>query len=182
MQIQAGEIVCLSGPSGSGKTRLLRAIADLEPYHGSVYLDSINSQQIPAPQWRSQVGMLAAESAWWADRVDEHFLSRPAQIWLDALLLPAASIHWQISRLSSGEKQRLAIARLLALGPRALLLDEPSANLDPSNVFNVEEIVCNYSNQHRAPILWISHDEKQIKRVANRHFKLLNGQLRLQTA
>lgn len=73
-----GECVAVRGPSGAGKTILLRAIADLDPNHGSVSLDGSARESIPAPQWRRSVCYLAAEAGWWADAVAAHFPDREA--------------------------------------------------------------------------------------------------------
>src|SRR5438067_8610831 len=68
-----GECIALQGPSGVGKTLLLRAIADLDPNEGSVKLDGILRESMPAPLWREQVTYVAVEPGWWADTVQEHF-------------------------------------------------------------------------------------------------------------
>ena len=72
-EVASGECVALSGPSGCGKTLFLRALADLDPSEGDVFLNDVNRNDIDAPQWRRQVGWLPAESAWWADEVGDHF-------------------------------------------------------------------------------------------------------------
>ncbi len=79
---------------------------------------------------------------------------------------------WEIGRLSSGERQRLALARLLENEPIVLLLDEPSASLDIENAKRVENLVTAYKKNRGAAILWVSHDPSQIKRVADRHVSL----------
>ncbi|MFP4061356.1 MAG: ATP-binding cassette domain-containing protein, partial [Halochromatium sp.] len=73
LAIDAGELVFISGPSGAGKSLLLRAIADLDPSQGEALLDARPRAAIPAPEWRRRVGLLPAESGWWADRVGAHF-------------------------------------------------------------------------------------------------------------
>lgn len=67
--IEPGECVTLTGTSGSGKTRLLRAIADLDPHQGEALIDGQAMFSMPPPDWRSQVGLLPADSHWWHDRV-----------------------------------------------------------------------------------------------------------------
>ena len=172
--IQPGECVCLSGPSGAGKSMLLRAIADLIPHEGDAQLDDQTCSEMIPSQWRRRVGYLPAESHWWSDRVGDHFLE-PADERFEQLGFSSQVMDWQISRLSTGEKQRLALLRLLTNQPDALLLDEPTASLDAVNVRNVEAMIRDYQQKHTAPVLWISHDPEQVKRVANRRYELKAG-------
>lgn len=165
------------GASGTGKTLLLRALADLDPLEGKVSLDSLVCAEMPAPEWRRKVGMLPAESAWWADTVAPHF----PQSFSGAALAPYGfepeALSWDVQRLSTGERQRLALARLLARTPDALLLDEPTGSLDPDNVERMERLLEQYREDRRAPVLWVSHDPDQAKRVATRHLTLRDGRL-----
>ena len=95
----------MSGPSGAGKTLLLRAIADLDPHRGRVFLDDAECNAFSASDWRGRVGMLPAESQWWGDSVGEHFAQIDYGL-LECLGFDKEVMHWQISRLSSGERQR----------------------------------------------------------------------------
>lgn len=170
------ELLCISGPSGSGKSLLLRAIADLIVHEGEAYLNDQKCSEINPVVWRQQVGLLPAESAWWMDRVGDHF-NKDDHRYLEALHLPDASLDWEVSRCSTGEKQRLAIARLLQLQPKVLLLDEPTASLDADSVIRVEEVIKKYSEEFNVPVIWVSHDAQQIKRIADRVFKIINNEM-----
>ena len=177
LTIAAEECVCISGASGGGKSMLLRAIADLDPHEGAIYLDDVEHNSIAPQQWRSWVGLLTAESVWWFDLVRPHFPSVELS-WFAELGFGADVLEWSVSRLSSGERQRLALLRLLCHRPRALLLDEPTANLDIENSEQMEALILNYDAEHSAPLLWISHNREQIKRIASRHYHLSQGLLR----
>lgn len=170
--IGSGECLVLSGPSGAGKTRVLRAIADLDRHTGRVVCEGVACEDVPAPEWRRRVGMLAADSQWWRDRVAEHFGTPPSPETLAALDLPPGVLEQPVARLSSGERQRLALLRLLANRPRVLLLDEPTANLDPDNVARVERLVADYLATLGAAAIWVSHDPRQRERVAHRVMRL----------
>ncbi|NOX91357.1 MAG: ATP-binding cassette domain-containing protein [Gammaproteobacteria bacterium] len=171
LHIAPGECVSLRGDSGSGKSLLLRAIADLDPHDGEILLDETPSTQIAAPQWRKQVALLPAESQWWQDEVGAHF-SDEKPPWFEPLGFGTETLHWQVSRLSSGEKQRLALARILVNKPRVLLLDEPTASLDADNVLIVERLISEYRHDTGAAVLWVSHDARQAARVGSRHLQL----------
>ena len=171
LDLAAGECVTLRGASGSGKSLLLRAIADLDPHEGRTTLDGVACAEIPAPLWRRQVALLPAESQWWADDVGAHFPPDDCPYW-EPLGFNAEVRHWQVSRLSSGEKQRLALSRALMNRPRVLLLDEPTASLDPTNIQAVEALVRAYQKETGAAVLWVSHDAAQAARVGRRHFRL----------
>ena len=144
------------GPSGSGKSLLLRAVADLDLNEGEVWLGELRRSEMAAHRWRRRVGLLPAESHWWEDRVGTHHRAWSEAI-LGALGFETDVLDWSVSRLSTGEKQRLALARLLANRPAALLLDEPVANLDAANAERVVKVIDNYQKAHGAPLLWVSH-------------------------
>ena len=171
LALSAGELVCLSGPSGAGKTLLLRALADLDVNQGEVSLDGVSREQLTPMAWRRQVGYLPAESRWWGNTVAEHF-ARVDTPQLRRLGFEAPVSDWRVERLSSGERQRLALARLLANRPRVLLLDEPTANLDPDNIRRVEQLVKDYLAEQQAACLWVTHTREQIERIADRELGL----------
>lgn len=172
-----GELACLAGPSGSGKTRLLRALVDLDPSEGSVRLLGIRRESLSPQQWRRRVAFLPAESRWWAATVAEHFAVVDAEQ-LRRLGFDEDVAGWRVERLSSGEKQRLALLRLLANQPEVLLLDEPTANLDAENIERVEKLVTDYVSSKRASCLWVSHDKRQITRLCERCLEMADAGLR----
>jgi ABC-type iron transport system FetAB ATPase subunit len=177
LTVRAGECMTLSGSSGSGKSRLLRAIADLDPHEGEAFLDQRSQRSMSGPAWRKRVGLLPAESFWWGERVSEHFSA------LDEALLQALGFalevgEWENARLSSGERQRLGLARLLANQPEVLLLDEPTANLDQDNTQRVEALIRHWQEEHDVAVIWVSHDRAQQARIASRHYQIAARQLR----
>jgi UDP-glucose/iron transport system ATP-binding protein len=163
LRLESGCCFGLTGSSGAGKTLFLRALADLDEHGGQVWLDGVDASRIPAHQWRRQVGLLPAESAWWNDIVGAHLTEVPLP-WLERLGFDLDVLSWQVRRLSSGERQRLALARLLINRPRVLLLDEPTANLDHENSLRVEALLKEYQAQQQPVIVWISHMMDQLLR------------------
>jgi ABC-type iron transport system FetAB ATPase subunit len=176
LALAAGECAALLGPSGAGKTLLLRAVADLDPHRGRVYLDEVECSGVSPERWRTAVGMLPAESAWWYDSVGEHF-PLGSSPWLGALGFEDDVLGWEVRRLSTGERARLSLARLLGNRPRVLLLDEPTASLDPAGTRRVEALLLSYRIEHDAAVLWVSHDPGQAERVAERSLYLEKGRL-----
>lgn len=174
--ISPGEIVCLSGPSGSGKTRLLRAIADLEPHGGEIWLGATAQSRCKGHEWRRRVMLVPAESQWWAAKVAEHFHApRPED--LNTLGFEPETLEWQVERLSSGEKQRLALLRAMSRSPHTLLLDEPTANLDDATTRHCEAWLSERARRLGMPLLWVAHDAGQIARVADRHWRIADTRL-----
>lgn len=177
LALRPGEACAVTGPSGAGKSVFLRMIADLDPCEGRVSLDGTDRNAMAAPLWRRQVTYLAAESGWWAESVAEHFRAdAPARLAgeREALLLPPEVFGWPVARLSTGERQRLALLRALAGGPRVLLLDEPTASLDPAGVRGAEAVIA----ARRAAgliVVLVSHDPAQVARLAARRLAVAGG-------
>jgi ABC-type multidrug transport system ATPase subunit len=174
--LRGGEIIAVRGPSGSGKSLMLRAIADLDPAEGEVTLDGTARERISAPDWRRRVGFVPAESGWWADRVGEHFTGDSAadRALIAALGIDLAALDWQVRRLSTGERQRLAIARALALDPKVWLFDEPTAALDAEAARLVERVIAQGRDRGTA-ILLVTHDAAQAERLADRSLFMAGG-------
>jgi phosphate-transporting ATPase len=176
-ELRAGECIAIQGPSGVGKSLLLRAIADLDPNEGTVKLDGILRESMPAPLWRRQVTYVAAEPGWWADTVEQNFAKwNEAVPLIQELNLPPTCGAWNVQRLSTGEKQRLGLARALTLHSRVLLLDEPTAALDPNATAVVEAIIARRRSTGMG-VIWSTHDGLQARRVASRLFIMSGGQI-----
>ena len=181
LTLAAGERIFLSGASGSGKSLLLRAVADLDPHRGEVWLDELPRSRLTPPEWRRRVGLLPAESHWWAETVGEHWRAPAADSPIEALLVALGFdvdvSGWAITRLSTGERQRLALARLLLNQPQALLLDEATANLDSVNRERVETVLEDYRAAHATAMLWVSHDPEQRVRLGGRRLVIRESRL-----
>ncbi len=183
-----GEILGLVGPSGAGKSTLLRLLNFLEsPTSGTITYKGIHYDggaplavrrrvttvfQRPVlldgtVSYNVSYGLRLRGHRAIADRVED-MLKR---VGLSAL----ADAH--VATLSGGEAQRVALARALLVEPEVLLLDEPTANLDPYHVTLIEETVCRQNREHGTTTVWVTHNVFQARRVAHRVALLLEGQL-----
>jgi phosphate-transporting ATPase len=113
-----------------------------------------------------------------SDTVREHFQrmgggTRPCQ----DLGFPEEAKGWPIAHLSTGERLRLALVRALMVRPKVLLLDEPTAALDPASVAAVEALITTRVRAGLA-VLWVTHDAEQAKRIAHRLLVVKSGQVR----
>lgn len=185
LEIQRGEILSIVGPSGSGKSTLLRLLQFLEmPSAGTILFDSQRIESKPPLKLRRQVAtvfqrpMLLDRSV--RDNVAFGLQLRRAQA-IDRVVSQALDrvgllkvAHDKARTLSGGESQRVALARAIVLQPDALLLDEPTANLDPYNVSLIENLIRDHD---RMTIVLVTHNIFQAKRLADRVGLLINGQL-----
>ena len=176
LDLEAGDCLALHGPSGAGKSLLMRAIADLDVCEGEVWLDQQPRSGMNPSMWRRRVAYLPADSHWWDESVAAHAGQWDREI-LRQLGFEQTVLDWQTARLSSGEKQRLALARALTNQPHALLLDEPTANLDTRNTRLVEDVISQYQEARQVPVIWVSHDPEQRQRVADRSATIDGGRL-----
>jgi ABC-type iron transport system FetAB ATPase subunit len=167
LNLSAGEVVCLSGLSGCGKTRLLRAIADLDEVSGEIRLNDVSKTDIQVTDWRQKIQFISSESQWWYHTVEQHF--SPDLEDMQALGLSPDLLSRPVAQLSSGEKQRFALLRSLRLCPQVLLLDEPTANLDPESTLKVEQHLLKWIDQDKV-MLWVTHQPDQVSRIAHRAY------------
>lgn len=179
LDLGAGEIAALTGPSGVGKSLLLRALADLDPNEGDVTLEGISREAMPAPHWRARVMYVPAHSGWWAETVEPHFFGAKREQTVELLHrlgLESTALGWQVAHLSTGERQRLSLARAVALTPKVLLLDEPTSGLDADNAARAEALIIEEAARG-AGVLFVSHDPAQARRLGKRVFKLEHGRV-----
>jgi ABC-type iron transport system FetAB ATPase subunit len=172
LALGAGEAAAISGASGSGKSLFLRMVADLDPNTGEVALDGQGRDGMSATDWRRRVPYVAAESGWWRDHVADHFASDrlAAARELGARVgLAGELFDGPVLRLSTGEKQRIAILRALVLEPQVLLLDEPTAPLDPDSTRKMEEVLKERLKGGMALVV-VTHDARQADRLGANHF------------
>ncbi len=180
INVARGECLAILGASGSGKSLFFRAIADLDPNRGEVYLNGKSREDMPAWEWRRQVSYVPAETGWWADRVGDHF---DADGELEDLLRVVDlkdALGWDVNRLSTGERHRLGIVRALQARPNVLLLDEPTASLDADMTGAVERLI-KQQLARDVCVLLVSHDPEQAKRIADRSMRMTGGRLQPET-
>ncbi|MDB5447428.1 MAG: transporter related, partial [Phenylobacterium sp.] len=166
-ELAAGACAVISGPSGSGKSLFLRMIADLDPNEGEASIDGASRAAMSAPEWRRRAPYVAADAGWWLDEVNAHFApdqQANGRALAQRLGLTDGQFDGPVRRLSTGERQRLAIIRALVLESRVLLLDEPTGALDPEATGAVEDLL-KARLAGGAAILMVSHDGRQAERL-----------------
>jgi ABC-type iron transport system FetAB ATPase subunit len=173
--LNSGACLAVMGPSGAGKSLFLRMIADLDPHEGEAWLDGAPRSGMSAPAWRRQVGYVAAEAGWWLDRVGEHFTTAPTRL-LGEMGLPAEILDRPVALCSTGERQRLALARTLCGDPAVLLLDEPTAALDAASIAAVESVLQTRLRLGAAMVM-VTHDPAQAARLGTEHVRIEKGRM-----
>lgn len=177
LTVEAGACLSILGESGSGKTRLLRAIADLDPSQGSCSLDGVPAARIPAMTWRCDVAYVPAEPGWWAPTALEHFSDRQVCERFGSMFgIGSAALTRPVEELSTGERQRLALARALQFQPRVLLLDEPTGPLDGSATKKVEAEI-RVQMETGVAVVLVTHDGDQAGRLGADVRTLSEGRL-----
>lgn len=178
LAIDASECISITAPSGAGKSVLLRVIADLDPHEGEAFLDGVACSSMSAPVWRKQVTYVPAESGWWDEYVAPHFAKDfDFALWCPKVALNPDARHWQVARLSTGERQRLALLRAIRPDCKVLLLDEPTSGLDPEAITLVESLLQSLLRERGLSIVLVTHSAEQAARMAARQFTLKNGRL-----
>jgi tungstate transport system ATP-binding protein len=189
LEIHTGEVLGLVGPTGAGKSTLLRLLAGLEPAQtGQLRFGDylVEGRGLPLQVQRRitlvfQRPLLLAGTV--RTNVEYGLKLRgrgrcAAQVQAVLCRLGLDRLASQAARtLSGGEAQLTALARSLVLQPEVLLLDEPTAHLDPARVALVEEVVREVHQRHAGTVVWATHNLFQARRMAQRVALLLDGRL-----
>ncbi len=190
LAVQQGEVLALVGPSGAGKSTLLRLLALLEtPSSGDIGLcldgQRLATHAAPVEQ-RRQVTMVFQHPFLLSRTVYQNIVyglnirGKADKSAVTRMLERVSLTHLAYThakKLSGGEMQRVAVARALVTEPRVLLLDEPTANLDPYNVRLIEDLICEQNKQFGTTIVIVTHNIFQAQRLAHRVGLLLDGHL-----
>ncbi len=187
LDIGRGEVLALVGPSGAGKSTLLRLLNFLErPSGGALEFDGMSAAGLDLEQ-RRRVTTVFQRPALLHRSVTANIAYglglrgiKPTPALIDGWLARLGLAHLarqSAPKLSAGEAQRVALARALILRPDVLLLDEPSANLDPYNIGLIERLVAEAHAQSGMTVVWVTHDIFQARRMAGRVAFLLGGRL-----
>lgn len=188
LQILQGEIFALVGPSGAGKTTLLRIMDFFErPKKGNLKFNGMETSGIV--NIRRRMSLLFQTPAIFNRSVFENVAYGLKVRGIDKKIIEkkvseALSIvglsgleNQKAPTLSGGEAQRMAFARAIVYDPEILLLDEPTANLDPANVMKIEDIIKWLREEKNTTILLATHNIPQVRRLADRVGILINGEL-----
>ncbi len=188
-KMEAGEVLVVFGASGSGKSTLLRCINRLiDVDEGQILLDGKLITEIPSPELRRKAGMVFQFPAVFEGSVEEN-VRYGMDIWgIDApdmvkqaladANLDESFLERDAMKLSGGEQQRVCLARALAIGSQALLLDEPTSSLDSDSAGTIETTILELKKSKELAIAWVTHDREQAKRVGDRVLVLDNGQIK----
>ncbi len=192
ISVDRGEVFALIGPTGAGKTTLLRLIDLLDsPTSGRIYFDGTDTTQLgrtrlevqrriafvlqkPVVFNTSVYDNIATGLKWRG--IEKNSIREKTSRILDMVSLSAYK-NRNARTLSGGEVQRVAIARAIVSEPELLLLDEPSANLDPLTASRIETLITDIIRQYNTTIIMATHDMSQGQRLANRVGVLLDGEI-----
>ncbi|MFQ5444333.1 MAG: ATP-binding cassette domain-containing protein [Nitrospinales bacterium] len=187
--VQSGEILTLLGPSGAGKSSLLRCLNRLESINdGEIFLRGKEIRTLPVTQLRRRVGMVFQTPALIPGTVRENILQGPklfgrmleeseCESLVDRVALSKDFLQREVTTLSVGEQQRVALAQVLANRPEVLLMDEPTSALDPTAVTTIENLIRSIHRELHTPILWVTHDVRQARRFGGETLVMVKGQV-----
>jgi len=192
MEIRERDVVAVLGPNGSGKTTLLNILAFLDvPSSGRVWFEGhqLNWVERDLHPFRRQVTLVTRPPTMFntsalrnvtyglrlrhVARIERRALARQA---LDKVGLPGFE-HRSARSLSSGEAQRVALARAIVLKPQVLLLDEPTSNIHPDFVPQLEHVLRELVADNGTTIVFSTHDQTQAERLADRVIDLRDGKI-----
>ena len=190
LKVEEGEILALLGPNGSGKSTLLKILALLEnPTRGEVYFHNAKISNRNRERTRMETTMVFQKATLFNTtvynniayglkirKVPKNEIQERVNMALKLVRLEGFQKKYA-KKLSGGEQQRVALARALILNTKLLLLDEPTANLDPKNASIIEEIITSINREYKTTIVIATHNMFQAKRFPHRIALMENGRI-----
>ncbi|MDD3035009.1 MAG: ABC transporter ATP-binding protein [Bacteroidales bacterium] len=194
LNIKAGEFTAIVGPSGSGKTTLLNMIGGLDsPTSGSITIDGVDITRLKSKQLTdfrlNNIGFVfqsynlipvlsAAENTSFVmelQKKEKSYIKERTQSILTDVGLKA-KINSRPNQMSGGEQQRVAVARAMASGPKFIIADEPTANLDTKNTEKLLEMMEEMNEKRGITFIFSTHDQRVISK-AHRIIVLEDGRI-----
>jgi molybdopterin-binding protein len=190
LQVSEAEILALLGPNGSGKSTLLKMLAIiLQPSTGEVYFQGVQVNERNIEQMRMESTLVFQKTVLFTSSVYDN-----VAYGLKIRKLPKRTIEEEVhkalelvrlegfekrqaKKLSGGEQQRVALARALVLKTKLLLLDEPTANLDPKNASIVEEVIGAVNRERKTTVIIATNNMLQAKNLPTRIALIENGRI-----
>ena len=190
LTVERGEILAIIGPTGAGKTTLLRLIDQIDtPASGKVLFDGIEVTRRLRTNVRRQISMVLQKPVVFDASVYDN-VAYPLKVRkydrkdipekVNAMLKIVGLDGYQKRKartLSGGETQKVALARALITQPQVLLLDEPTANLDPVSLNSIEELILRFNRANGMAIVIATHEMAQGQRLAHRIGVMMEGEL-----
>lgn len=182
LSIEGGQLVCLLGPNGSGKTSLLHALAGIGAAKGEVLVDGTDPNALGPDQRQRLFTYLPAsrDLKWPLSAADLIALGLPKGLdsaEIVARLELAAMLERRVDLLSTGERSRVLIARALVADPKLLLLDEPTANLDPLWQLKLMDYLRELAHGRGKAVLLAVHDLEVARTFADRVVIMQDGRI-----
>ena len=185
--VQKKEIIALLGPSGSGKSSLLKSINMLNtPSCGQIKYHNNDIQEISPMALRKKIGYVLQKPTLFGNDVMEN-LKYPCELhqkvfdinlvefYLKKVNLKPDILEKKPNELSGGEQQRISLVRTLLLEPEMILLDEVTSALDEDNTLLIEELIKYENENNELTVIFISHNNEQAKRLAQKVIYMEEG-------
>ena len=197
LKIRKGEFILLTGPSGCGKSTLCRAINGLIPhfyegeYKGEVFVLGKKASKVPTYLLAKNVGMVFQnpENQLFSSTVEREIAFGLENLGMSTIqikkrvdhvlrLLGLENIRYkQPFELSGGQQQKVAIASILAMEPNIVILDEPTANLDPLSALNLLKLLKDLNKKLKITVIFVEHRLELATRFATRLILMKNGKI-----